>query len=370
MPNEKFVIEDYNLTETSLLIVECAAFTYSVLRMWGCRLHYPIAVVADNLEAADELAGKLGIFQTKVLSTNLPPIEFRRALQSFHDDVCVLSHTNGRYTAENLEMLESVAASGGTEDFELCMPVLLVFQKVIPQEYQGLCSIAIQIGQADFSRLKRSEIESILDSLKNYILKKTQIVEYEIGQRSERFWEGKDSRFWSAAVNMLGQVFALEENVDKDRLKNHLCAAIQEAYSLAESYQFNSQIPGLFRELLDQSIPEICKLLPEARAKEYSEQDMQCLVLYDSAHYFLPEILFAKICEPLNTVCTVNQIKNVLADAGILCTQGQGRVYYTIKKRVSRSNIAVRFLCLNRVALEGDSMDLSFVDMSQIRRGK
>lgn len=365
MLNKKLSLVDCNTTETSLLIVECAAFTHSVLRMWGYRLHYPIAVVADNLEAADELAAKLGIFQTNVLSTNMPPVEFNRALDSFHDDICVLSHVYGRYSLENLEALESLMASGGMENLEMDMPVLLVFQKVIPQEYQGLCSIAIQLRQTEADSFKKEEIEDFLDSLKDYILTKTQIVEYEIGRRSERFWEGKDSRFWSAVVNMMGQVFAHEENGDKERLIKHLCAALQEAYGFSESYEFNSQIPALFQELFDHSIPEICELLPEVRAKEYSEQDLLGLVLYDSQHYYIPDGLFAKICKPLNTVCTIDQIKNVLADEGVLCTQGLGRIYYTIKKTVGRLNTPVRFVWLNRAALEGDAMELNFVELSK-----
>lgn len=179
--------------------------------------------------------------------------------------------------------------------------------------------------------LKREVMDLYLSKLLDYILTKVQIVEYEIGKQSECYCEGRDSDFWSAVINMIGLALAQEE-ADEAGVCKKLCTAQQKAYALADSYEFNHQITVLFREAFDQSIPEVCKLVPEASAAELSEQDLSRTVLYNSAHYYIPEKLFAEICRSLSEVATVNQIKDVLATEGILCTQGRDEFTEPLRK--------------------------------------
>ena len=348
-----------------LLLIVSAAFSYSVLRRWGYRLHYPIAAIVEDWEVADEIASKLGIFNQEVYCLNLPPVEFRKNLNNYHDDIVVLSYTRGRYSAENMETIFS-NMTGGTYQLEMDMVFLLVFQEVIPEEYQDKFSIAIQLDKTNVGKIQREEIEEYLDRFKIGILTRTQVVEYEVGKLSENFSKNLDNRFWTAVLNMVVFLNAFQETEEK--LRKQLQVALRSAYDLSNSYEFNQQIPALFREALEKSIPTKCKLLQEEKVSDYLESDLKGYMLYDSEFYYVPEELFKKICEPLNQVCTDNQIKAVLAKEGILCTQGRGRIYRTLKKTLGGSSF--RFVWLKRDALEGDTMEMSFVDIFQIRKAK
>ena len=112
--------------------------------------------------------------------------------------------------------------------------------------------------------------------------------------------------------------------------------------------------------------------MPESYVSDFSEKELGELVLYDSECYYIPDALFSMICKPLTEtcICTVNQIKDVLAAEGILCTQGQGRIYKTIKKNVGAFNTPLRFVWLKREALEEGTMEICFVDLYHIRVAK
>lgn len=356
------------LPETIFFMLESAAFAYSMLRSWGKRLHSPIAVMVDELELADEMASKLGIFQARVISTDTPFKEFQKKLESYHDDLCVLTYMEGRYTSENMGMLLSFVMQGETEVSRIEMPVIIAFRKVIPQAYQDKLSIAVQIDRTDLTGLKREKMELHLNRLRDYILAKEQIVEHEIGRPLECPCEGRDSGFWTAIINMIGLVFT-QEDADRARMSKTLCAELQKAYTMADSYEFNHQIPALFRQVFAQLSPEVCKFVEEASAAGVADQDLSSVVLYNPEHYYIPEKLFTELCKPLKEVVTVNQIKAVLAEEGILCTQGQGRIYRTIKKTVGCSNAPIRFVWLNREVLEGDITELSVAETYRARRG-
>ena len=363
----------YNLlsiTEAELLTVESAAFAYSVFRGWGYRSHYPIAVIVDNLESADEIAKSLGIFQKTVLSTNVPPMVFDKTLKSYHDDLCILSFVRGRYSAENLENLFSITVSGGYEDWEIGTLPLVIFEKIVPIEYKGKFSFVVEMQQADLSGLKQWDRDDYLERLKTYLINYAQIAEYELLKQSDCYWDGKDSRMWTAVIKMINLFFEYSGESNVAQLGDYLCTALQRAYNIVNFYDLDCQIPALFRDVFDQSIPDICKFQPMSNVMEVSEQNIQRTILYDTEKYYVPEALFSQICRPLNNLCTMNQVKDVLAREGILCTQGQGRIYRTIKKHIGPAHSPVRFVWLKRDILERDTMEMSFLDMYLIREGK
>lgn len=360
----------FSATTSMLITVEAAAFAYSVYRRWGYRCHYPIAVIVENLEAADEISERLGIFGKNTLSMNISPTVFIKTLKGYHDDLCSFSFSRGRYSADNLENLLSTTMGGGYEDWEMNTLPLVMFEKIIPKEYKGKFSFVIEVRQNDLDELKRWERADFLDRLKIYTLTHTQITVHELAKQSVHFWEGKDSRFWTAVIKMLELFFEHDTESGAEQLRDFLCIALQRAYNMVDSYDWDCQIPALFREMFDQSISEICKFQPMSNVMEISEQKTQETVLYDDENYYVPELLFSKICKPLNDLCTVNQIKDALARDGILCTQGQGRIYKTIKKNVGILNTPLRFVWLKREALEEGTMEMSFVDLYLIREAK
>lgn len=378
MQNERahYVFDEYlstdDITGKLLLLIKGASFFSSVMNEWGYRTHYPIAVVTETLEIGDAIADKLAIFNRRVFSTNTPPGEFLKALSDVHDDLCIMTYTPGRYLSDDMDTIFCLCQCGEYDGCEAGGIIMVIFPKVVAKEYKEKFSLIIEIGQEHLENLNRSKMEAYLDILRSNILTHEQIIEHEIHKNLQRGFDRKDERFWYAVVTVLAVVFSDGKAVTEETIRSHLCYALKMAYDKVDSYEFDCQIPDLFREVFAESIPEVSKFRPEPNAVDFSEQELTELVLYDSERYYIPDALFAKICKPLTDtcICTVNQIKNVLAAEGILCTQGQGRIYKTIKKNVGILNTPLRFVWLKREALEEGTMEMSFVDLYLIREAK
>lgn len=344
------------------ILVETGAFFYSVLKSWKYRLRYPIAVIVDSPDVVDQIADKCGVFQTQALSINMPPREFRRSLQAYKDDLCVILYERGRYTSDNMEEVLSLIKSGGYAKVDVDMPVLIAFLKTIPEEYQELFSLVFDVTLQELDELKKEEIDEFREHLRDFILSNTNVLKHEIGRTFIEF-DNRDGRFWSAVIETIKTAFEERaENVEK-----RFCDALRAAYDRAESYEYSRQLPQLFREVFEQSIPEVSRFMAEKDASKLTVQQLKKYIFLDHEFYYLPEEIFVCICDRLRGICTVNELKYALAKAGILSTQGQGRVYMTIKKIFS-GGMTARFLWLKREALEAENQEMTFADMYQIRR--
>lgn len=354
-------------TGAALLQIETGAFACSVLRQWGCRLHYPVALVCESLEVADELAEKIGIFQHRVLNSNMPPCEFLEALKTYHDDLIFIQYMRGRYTTENHESIMEICMRGVYQQEELSAPIVILFEQVIPEAYQDFFSLVVELEENDLDKLDRSTVECMKEVLKQKILSHSQVMEYKIKgiEKESAVSYGRDSNFWIAVISMLDFSFLDQSADSSEKVFQYLNETLRRAYAMADSYEFYYQIPDLFREEFNKAIPGICKFFPENKASEVSAQDQE-FIFFDSDFYYIPQALFIRICEPLRSVCTPNQVKEALTRANILCVQGQERVYRTVKKRIG--NLTLRVICLKRETLEGDLQEMSFLDMFRIRR--
>lgn len=356
-------------TGAVLLLIESGAFTYSVLRKWGCRLHYPVGIICESLEISDEVANKMGIFQNKVLNSNMPPSELLDALETYKDDLIVIQFSAGRYTADNFETIKTVCMRGECQNDELSAPMVVLFEHVIPETYQEYFSMVVELEESDLNHLSRSMVACLTEVLKQKILCCSQVMEYEIMKtRKEKAASyGRDSNFWIAVISMIAFSFFDQSADSSEKVIQYLSETLCRAYALADSYEFYDQIPDLFREEFNKAIPGICKFFPEKKASGLSAQNLE-VVFYDSDFYYIPQALFIRICEQLRPICTTNQVKEALAKANILCIQGQARVYRTVKKRIG--NTTLRVVCLKRETLEENSQEMSFLDMFRIRGGK
>lgn len=277
-----------------LLLIESGAFAYSLLHHWEQRLYFPVAVVVDSPEMMDEIAGKMGIFNTRAISSNMPTAKFRKAIASYHDDVCIVSYNAGRYSNENMEDLRSLIRSGGYDEMEMNMPVVIVFQRVIPEIYADLFSLVIELLYTNLQEIDRLMIEHYLESLKAFILENHQILAYQIRHMHTEN-QNRDGRFWAAVMQMVGMAF--EDKIED--ISAFFFDAVQNAYDLACSYEFAQQIPEVFRQALDESIPDICRFVPEKEAVALSRQELKEFVLYDAEFYYMPEEVFNRVCGSL-----------------------------------------------------------------------
>ena len=224
MQNERegYVLDEFlsadEMTEKLLLAIKGAAFFYSVLKGWGYRTYYPIALVVETLETGDVIADKLAILFS-------------------------LCHC-GEYGGHSARTI-----------------LMIIFSKVVPEEYKDKFSLVIEVERRQLENLTQASMETYLDTLKSYILAYEQVIEHEIKKNLQCDLNKRDERFWYAVVIVMVLAFSGGDMAVEETIRSNLYQALQTAHDLSDSYEFYNQIPALFREVFDQSIPEVSKLL-------------------------------------------------------------------------------------------------------------
>lgn len=360
-----------SVTGELLLLIESGGFAYSVLKRWGYRMHCPVAAIIKEQETATAIADMVGIFSSKLINTNISPKVFTRELATYHDDVAVILYLPGRYTEDNMETLFGICTCGRIGDCEVSSPFLLVFQKMIPEVYQGRFSFIFSAEQKSPQIMDRTCRENFLNVLKKYFLEKNQILEHELRMdaMNHELIQVKDGIYWKAIITMLEFVF--EEGMASEnrcRMRRRLEVAVKKGHDLSEAYEYIRQMPAAFVEEFITFIPNMEKMLNKANATALTGERQKRTVLFDEEYYYIPEELFAQICEPLKAVCSLNQIKEALEKDGILCTQGRGRIYRTIKLTIRGTDISPRYVWLRRKKLDSDCTEMTLEERVNCRK--
>lgn len=242
------------------------------------------------------------------------------------------------------------------------MPILVVFRQVIPEIYHDAFTFVFEVKEEDLGFLSRGK-KTFLEGLKSFILANPKHAFKKIEDQAT-LYKGKDWHFWAGVIEVIVEAFSNQAVQIRERLYD----ALRYTYDHSDVYDLYSQMAGIFRIAFDESIPQISKLVPESESWKLSAQEARNCVLYDDDYYYVPDELFSEICKPLEEICTANQVKEGLRRQGILCTQGRGRIYKTIKKTIGDSKTQMRFVWLRRHLLEVETLDMDFVMMYQIRR--
>lgn len=352
-----------------LLMIESAAFTSSVLERWGYRQHYVIGMVIERIEDAEKLAEKLGIFQKRPLSVGISPSKFEQTFNAFHDDLCIVIYEKARYTNENLDLVFSQCFNGGDGILKYERLILLVFVEGIPDEYLHRITLVLEMNSRELDRICEKIRIDCLKCLKDAILTRSQILEYEIKRQPLMIKEDLDTIFWSSVINLIALAFTGDNEQVANIIKVDCELAISRGYECVDTYRWSEMIPSYFCQALDTLIPHACSFLSEKQLSEMNQNDFSSVVIYDTDSYYISELLFSKICNQLNSYCTENQLKAALNKNGIICSQGKARMYWTVKKMIPSMGKFVRFIKLNRKTLEAER-EQTFVDLSRIRSNK
>lgn len=360
-----------SVTGELFLLIESGAFSYSVLHRWGYRMHYPVAAIIKEKETATVIADMMGIFGSRLVNTNISPKVFMKELVACHDDVAVIVYLPGRYTEENMETLFGICTCGRIGDCEVSSPFLLVFQKMIPEVYRGRFSFIFSAEQKSPQILNRICKENFLIALKKYFLEKNQILKHKLRMdaMNHKLIQVKDGTYWNAVITVLESVF--EEGMASEnrcRMRRRFETAVKKGYDSSDAYEYIRQMPAAFVEEFIAFIPYMERMINKANATALTGERQKRTVLFDEEYYYIPEELFAQICEPLKAVCSLNQIKEALEKEGVLCTQGRGRIYRTIKLSIRGTDVSPRFVWLKRKKLDTDCTEMTLEDRVNCRK--
>lgn len=357
-------------TGKQLALIDIGAFAYSVLNMLGYRMHYPVAVIIHDWEATDILVDLLGIFEKRSIDSNISSKAFAGELSYAHDDVTILIYSPGRNTADNMATLLSACVSGKIEGHGIVTPFVVIFLRIIPEEFQGKFSLVLAIDSKVSKNIALNDRDAFLEFFKNFVLENFQILKYKLGKENsnENLSEVKDAGFWNAVITMIMAAFEKDTEEEIIRLmRKYFENAVIKGADMADSYEFIRQIPEAFREAFILSIPRVGKMVDRTEAFDLRDDIIRKKILFDEDTYYVPDELFTFICEPLKNICTVNQIKEALEREGILCTQGRGRIYRTIKLSLGEHLPAQRYVWLKRERLDGNGIEMTLEERTNIK---
>lgn len=344
-----------------LVVVQASAFCCSLICRNGIRLHFPVAVVVESVEQMEQISSTIAVFSSRVNSLNATPKEFTKAILDGHDEVLWFHYAKGRYSEQNFERLLTACNTGEIceEPFEAV--AVIFFTHWIPVEYSDNFSLIINPKYKFFIHNMAEKI-AYLDVLEEFILKKFCFIMEDFFRidQSQSQEVMQDDRFWQCGIRLLNYIFSTDE--EGAELKaildfDHSCRLAAEA---AENYDLVNQLPEMFKEAAIQFCPKIRAMVAKKDAGRIMPENRQELPLFDEDFYYFPEGVFRKICEPLFTFCPMNQIKAALEAAGILSSQGRGRIYRTVKIRVDGSDDSPRYIKLQRCFMDGPEGELTF----------
>lgn len=351
-----------------LLILEASAFSYSVIRKLGSRLHYPVALVYDSMESLDKFAAEMGIFEKRFLSCNCAASRFKKVLTDGKDDFVMFRYAKGKISDENLALLFQALLDGHLEGKELVSLPIVAFEQFIPDYQVDNFSIVVKI-EGTMSDVSTNAVkEKFSAKLSSWLIENFKILAYESRKlvRDSGKNEVRDWDFFSTIILLLEMADGKGVDPSYEDFGSVLRDEVVKASRERLTCDLRGQVDEIFRDLLVAALPSISGIVEKGMMTQFDGAEKETTILFDSRCYYFPEKLFRKICHPFAEVCSVDEIKAALEQADILCTQGQGRVYRTIKLQMN--NTTARYVWLRRDKIDGSAGDLTLVEWIKIRK--
>lgn len=358
-------IEKYGEGNASfLLLLLVEAFSSSILNHAGIRLHYPIAILVDSMEAVERFQADFAIFDSELVNANDSPKSFAKSLTDNHDDFVMILYSPGRNCAENMENLRNIALGGCYEKRKLEAVPLVFFWRIVPPEYDGGFAMVLEMDETTFVDDYKVCRDQFLKEVRDFILTHFEVVRYELGRMKaeENPMSGKDFKFFLAGAKILSLVFGNGRPEMERLIMERLKESVENAYAFTEDYSGSYQLVQGFIEALCQFVSNGGSVIYKDQMDDFKPSEWQEKILYDEKFYYISEACFEKICLPMRQFSTLNRIKIALEKAEILSIQGQGRIYRTKKLKVG-SGYDARYIWLERSKIDRDELSPSLVEL-------
>ena len=272
-------------------------------------------------------------------------------IEKQYDDVVPIIFKRGVGTERNLNVIEDVIATGQNGKWELSAAFAVLFEGVVPQEERDRFGVIIEIEDQnqDFIcdyKMKRS----IMTLMKTYLSQN-----WKSGLRKTIYQcEKAKEKMPISAVSLLAGSSMLVNALEWSGVEEEKMAIIREKFILAiqkiaensENYGEGQAVSRIFSDLLRASVQEGILHVTEFVGADV-EVEGRKTILYDEKFYYLTDETFREICKHISFT-SQKHVRQILAEEGVLCTEGSGRLYYTKKLQVSAIGAGKRFLWLKR----------------------
>lgn len=340
----------------ALLALMLSGYAASVLCDGGFRMRKLVAVALPDAELIDEISTALELFPKRLLSSRASEKSLHRQIYCGHDDIFPFVYEEGENTVRTLDTLQTTMLTGNFADCTFCAVPVVFFQGVVPEGERDRFSIIIDLNGREITLLKGEAKMQVRLLASSYLSTRWRSCMQKINRQLSSLPElPADIKVMLASGLMLENALRWAEMEEGILQQFHVKMerAIKTVADMTESYGEGRVLRKWFVELLRKTVAEhqlpVCPL--EKLQAVTGEAINQNAILADANHYYLSAATFRKVCRGMSFASPA-RIKQALAEGGILCTEGQGRLYMTKKLKVEGFAGGKRFIWLKKSAID------------------
>lgn len=350
-----------------VLLLVVLSVAYPLLADQGAALTAPMLVCFSSEHQLREFAKVINLFNRSTLkSLGVSPRKFELMINAGENLVFVTRFIRGRYTEENLALLEQSCCEVAAERYKEQMKLVLAVGG-IPSEFKKWFCGVVYIGGTDDCTVDAGRDKLVREIIYQLEGQGLETILQNTGSNAEL---GEVYLFHGVAELLMRFLYQKENDIERlTEIDEDIWIAL-EAINHEWEYADNPQsYVEAFRRLLmaaTEWLPEkICDRL------ELSSEDAKCvddLMFYDDLFYYFNQADFFDICKPLLQGISFNYLRRQLADAGLLITEGCKRSYWSKETElvtVYGAIIRKRLVKINRALhdRDGEPTFLELVEM-------
>ncbi len=352
-----------------MLILAGMVMIYPVLANNGIKMHGPLALCADREDAFSDLLRILGWGkEVETLLISEPPKKLEKAISESRQGRVILSYANGRYTAENLEMIcNQMLRKGGDVSLEKICVVLFYGMPVKAEIFAGVTYVK-EISEDRDGQIEK--IQKFLKELIQFLIKNENLVVTEINEKlMEKRIGGETEVLWAA-------IFALEASALRSMTESAVIPFRKSLFELGEKMEedwFSVGDPEIYAKAFCRCLYHCQKKLPKMLCRERvmgSEvQYLKEAAFFDDDFYYFPVNVIEEICQKIAPGESQLYVKSQLAEAALLVCEGQLTKHYTKMTgiiTVYGKVFRIRRVKIRRKKME-NSQELTLLELFQAR---
>ncbi len=312
-----------------MLILAGMVMIYPVLANNGIKMHGPLALCADREDAFSDLLRIIGWGkEVETLLISEPPKKLEKAISESRQGRVILSYANGRYTAENLEMIcNEMLRKGGDVSLEKICVALFYGMPVKAEIFAGVAYAEEISGDRDGEIEK---IQKIIKGLIQLLINKEKLVMTEIKEKlREKEISGETEVLWAA-------IFALEAFVLWSMPQSTGIPFRENLFELGEKMDadwFSAGDPETYAKVFCQCLYSCIKKLPKMLCRERvlgnEIKYLKEAAFFDDDFYYFPVNVVEEICQKIAPGESLLYAKSQLAEADLLVCEGKSAKHYT-----------------------------------------
>lgn len=357
---------------TKAVMLKTGAQFYPILRAEGFGLRAPVGIVVEEEEMIELIVEKLrGFSKPTMISLSERRKNFIDKVNgSEYELVTVLCKMSSTHNRGNISYLNEIMTSVYADKKAFNKLPVVFFIGGIPSEVSDLLAGKIVFEgrrKGEGSELQSEQVSELLVLFSNYWS-----CIYE--KLSDTLKKDDRKNIFLTACKEISLILlnAEAKNPEEQRVVRMYKVYVNTIMNCWDIKSDYSDWIDKLRELILEEGKKFTAAEDRTKALDGSIAHTEEKLYYDKKYYYISEYVFAQACSHLSYYVGQCEMKNALAEAGILVGEGVNRKYFSVKLLISTPE-GIRVIG-RRMRIRREWMDrpgeLTWVEQIELRRGK